>query len=210
MFKLKLITLLRLDFAKRRIKERISSIVWRFLLFDVLVYGTVTPLIYVISYFLFPEGTINLKVAIMMCIVSPTILICMFTIFHVLGSTYHSVAIERSTAMYMFHNWKLRLGWAKFCVIQKKKLFDQEWVTHKTVEMRKHKKVYYDDPQRAALAIWLGGFQNTYDAYDDLNQIFTLLIRGREYDLPKLRTVTVEAIKDHIEHCLEMDESFYG
>lgn len=205
MLKLKLITLLRLDFARRRIKERISSIVWRFLLFDALVYGFVTPLIYFIGYFLFPEGTINPKVAIMMCIVSPTILICMFTIFHVLDSTYNSIATKRSMAMYMFHNWKLKMGWGRFCVVRKKSEGPEGH--YRVGEMRKHKKVHYDDPQKAALEIWVNGFTH---AANDLNQIFTLLIRGRAYDLPKLNPVSVEAIKDHIEHCLEIDESFYG
>lgn len=209
MFKLKLITLLRLDFINRRIKERISSIVWRFLLFDALVYGSITPLIYIlafiISYFFFPGFTFDMEVVIMMCILSPTILLCMSIIFHVLDSTYNTVATGRSMAMYMFHNWKLRLGWAKFCVIQKKELLDQEWMHYKFVDMRKHKKVYYDDPQKAALAIWMSGFSPV----DDLSQMFTLLIRGREYDLPKLKTTTVEAIKEHIEQCLEMDKAFY-
>ena len=209
MFKLKLITLLRLDFINRRIKERISSIVWRFLLFDALVYGLWTPAAYLLSYiasFFVPGLSLDLETVVRLSLFAPIILFCVLVLVHVLCGT-PNVAYDKSIAKIMFTRCKLRLGWAKFCVIQKKKLKEKEWSVYKTVEMRKHKKVYYDDPKKAALAIWVGGFQNTAD---DLNQVFTLLIKGREYDLPKLRTVTVEAIKEHIEQCLEMDKSFYG
>lgn len=44
---------------------------------------------------------------------------------------------------------------------------------------------------------------NTFTEYD-------LYINGRKYDWPNPRAHYVEDLVKHIEHCIELDEAFYG
>jgi hypothetical protein len=113
---------------------------------------------------------------------------------------------NKSIAKITMIRWKLKLGWGKFCVIQEMEIDNNPWRYFRLEKLRKSKKKYYDDPQAAAVDIWIGNF--AFNA-GDLNQMFTLLIKNREYDFPRAMPTNTKVIKEHIEQCLEIDGSFY-
>lgn len=192
------------------IKQRISSITWRFLLFDSVIYGLFTPAIYLLSYiasFFVPAFSLELTTVVTMCLSSPAMLFCIFIVAHILPLNYRPEEYNKSIAKITLIRWKLKLGWGKFCVIQEMEIDNNPWRYFRLAKLSKSKKKYYDDPEIAARDMWIGGY-----AYvgTDLNYMYTILIKGRKYDLPRSITITPSDIKEHIEQCLEIDESFYG
>ena len=114
---------------------------------------------------------------------------------------------DKSIAKFMFVRWKLKLGWGKFCVVRKKGREDLPWFRYRLTSLRSSLKQYYDDTGIAAHDLWIARFVH---GAENLNYMSTLLIRGRKYDFPRTTDITIQGIKEHIEHCLEIDKAFYG
>lgn len=180
-------------------------------MFDSVIYGLFTPAIYLLTYiasFFVPAFSLELATVVTMCLGSPAMLFCIIVVVHILPLNYRSKEYNKSIAKIMLVNWKLKLGWGKFCVIQEMKCeMPHPWRYFRLAKLSKSKKKYYDDPEIASRDVWMDGF--VHGSAVDLNQMFTLLIKGRKYDLPRPITITPNAIKEHIEQCLEIDESFY-
>jgi len=189
------------------IKKRISGIRWRFLFIDSSFYSLFTPAIYGIAWFLnffgVPLGESDIVIIIIFWLLNIAILV----VVNILIVIYTGIENKKSTAIVLLIKWKLKMGWAKFCLVQTAIFDTGQYPDYQIIQLKEPKKKYYDDPQDAAIHIWLEGFSHSDK---DLNQIFTLLIKGREYNLSKTRPATVQEIQDHINHCLELDESFYG
>jgi len=187
------------------IKKRISGIRWRFLFIDSCFYSLFTPAIYGIAWLLNFFGVPLGESDIVLIIIFWLFNIAFLVVVNILIIIYTGIENQKSTAIMLLIKWKLKMGWAKFCVLQTAIL--SQWPDYQIIQLQEPKKKYYDDPQDAAHRIWLEGFSQSTG---DLNQIFALLIKGRKYNLPKTRPITVQEIQDHINHCLDQDEAFYG